>query len=1570
MFYLLTMVDYRNGKTPGITLPSASGQEAVIRKAYAKACLDLQGTRYIECHGTGTAVGDPIEVEGISRVFKQAGKSPILIGSVKSNLGHSEAASGITSIIKTVLVLEQARIPATIGVGTINPKIRTEDLNIDIVTSMQDWPSNTIESALTRRAGVNSFGYGGANAHAIIENSDIHVPPGYGQSAKLCAHLRGGRKSYLIPISATSEASFRARVLDLADYVRRQDVDIVDLAQSLGIRRSHLLHRGFFVCQDRNLHDNLHLDNMTSSSSESASSSTPFAFVFTGQGAQWPEMCKELFQEFPTFRRAISEMEEVLSSLSHPPDWSLEKAILEPAASSMIHDPSISQPACTAIQIGLVNLLTTWGIRPTTVIGHSSGEIAAAYAAGKLTAAKAITVSYYRGLVVGKYNTDGAMMVAGISRTLANSEIESAGLQGKIRVACINSSESVTISGDSCAVDAMLQILQKQKIFARKIITNGRAYHSHHMLALGEEYQLMLDQAFEAVNSYSDSSTNIPWVSTVTGELHSGPIDGSYWRSNLERPVLFADGVKQLAKDNSYHFIEIGPHSAMEMPIKQISSELALNGKDCIYSTAISRGKNSAESLLRLAGRLYLYGNDVSFRKINDPLIGSSKQNFSTSNYAVLHDLPPYRWTYDRMLWNECRASSEFRNRRYTRHELLGSQIPGGNRSDIQWRNLVRLNDIPWMKDHKLNETIVFPGAGYIAMAMEGVTQAENYHIGDKLTYRLRNVNILKALIIPVGPMMEVELFMMMRPNPISSISNSKDWWEFSVVSFDSNISTTRAKGLISVRKLTRSIRRKYKIPVEHLEPTASRVWYEKLIKEGLNFGPAFQSIREFQVPRMKEGSQCTTKVPLLQSWQEDPNGRPPYAIHPITIDAMLQTAIVATTAGVTRDLRAMVPVSIDVASFETPSAIRASESWFIDANAQTVGFGAAEINAELRDNNGRVIAQMNRTRLVSYDATTQIDASERHPMLRVLWKPDLIGLGIMPSEPLTSYLNDFVEEAHSEISDEGLLKLGAVINLLSHKNPSLRVLELANDVDAITEATLGLLHAKAPFKYLSSYTKGFISEDRILHGYPVNPENTSQQPGPLHEIVKQLFDLILLPFVTNADYYLATKLGTIKSVLAPTGCLLALSGSTKDSELPLAECGFEVVQSSLNNGNGRIVLGQPVQVSRLDIIAEIGEIVIVDRGLNVLSQALADELYRIRGRKITRLSLNEVSSSTIPARSSIFCLAESERSLLAEMTDYEMGQIKTITDSAACIVWITSGDLMRGTRPEFGLIQGLSRAIMIEQPSLKFYTYDIDDISIEPYRTASNLLAVLTQTCDSIADFEFIQKDGIAHISRFTPDDILNEIFRIKQGSKAIQKPLAKARPVQLHIDRAGQFDTIHFKQIELPKGLEPHQVQIKVKAIGLNAKDFYVLGGKVDTTNATCTLEYCGIVEKIGNAVRNLTCGDRVVVMAPGHFRTNETVPDWACQKLENHEDFNVMSTLPVVYSTALYALHERARIQAGESVLIHSGAGGVGIAAIQIAQQAGAEASNPKLGNLLPLTVHRSLPPSRLLKRRIIL
>ena len=329
-------------------------------------------------------------------------------------------------------------------------------------------------------------------------------------------------------------------------------------------------------------------------------------------------------------------------------------------------------------------------------------------------------------------------------------------------------------------------------------------------------------------------------------------------------------------------------------------------------------------------------------------------------------------------------------------------------------------------------------------------------------------------------------------------------------------------------------------------------------------------------------------------------------------------------------------------------------------------------------------------------------------------------------------------------------------------------------------------------------------------------------------------------------------------------------------------------------------------------------------------------------------INQSEISDATIPSRAVVISTMESEEPLLSTVSEEQMRQVKTLTDRASLILWVCHADFMGGTNPEFAPVLGLSRAVMLEQPSLRFAVFDVDDTVADVSITAQNARKIVEQLMrDADPELELSQKERILHSVRWEPLDGLNAQFRLKQEGGLLEIPIEDAGRCQLHISHPGQMDTIHFVSMEEQQQqdtakpvLPADYVDIEVKSVGMNAKDLYVLSAKVDTRNASCSCECAGVVVNVGSEVKDLQPGDRVVAMAPGHFATHEQLPRWAVCKLQDDEDFTTASTIPIVFSTALYGLKYRANLQPGESVLIHSAAGGVGLAAIQLAQHIGAE------------------------------
>ncbi|RYP61682.1 hypothetical protein DL770_009733 [Monosporascus sp. CRB-9-2] len=1509
-----------NGRTTGISLPSADGQEMVIRKALSKGKIEQDDVTYVECHGTGTKVGDAIEIEALSRVFRRTVQDPLFVGSVKSNLGHSEAASGISSIIKATMAMERGQIPPTYGLRNVNPKLNVDEHHICIPIKLMPWPERPCR---LRRVGVSSFGYGGANAHVILEEAPKIVDSFFQQNAKNSAVLQS---SVVLPLSAATKTSLEARVADFAAF-NFGDTDILDLTYTLGSKRTNFPTRGFLIApRSWNIAQSFAQKPFITSGCPASNEPAPLVFVFTGQGSQWAGMCSELFTEFPVFRNAIAEMEAVLSRIPYGPDWSLREAILDLKNPDLVHLPERSQPCCTAIQIALTRLLESWDILPDVTVGHSSGEIAAAFAAGHITTAEAIVIAYYRGYCVSKSGQLGAMMAVGISESAAVEHISDQALHGQLKLACVNSPENVTISGECSAIAELLTMLQQKGIFARKLKTGGQAYHSHHMSASSSEYQLLLDRVLPTLGPSSRLSGSTTFMSSVTGEAKSSHFTSGYWINNLESQVRFAQAIQNILNQSNHDFIELGPHSALELPIKQTATKVR-HESQVRYSAVVRRKENSLETTLRLAGTLWIHGHSINWSKVNGLQTPTKTHKML---YNVVRDLPPYRFVYESMLWNECRASIEYRQRRYPRHELLGSLMPGGNGRDLIFRNVLRVADIPWLVDHKLGDTVVFPGAAYLATAVEAVSQATGLYRPVQPSFHFYNVNITNALVLSTDQSAQVEMLTSLRKSAITKAVDSSTLWDFTISTFQENATVQHASGALALNHDSVVMEPRCQAsPSDYLEATAKRTWYSRFAKQGLNYGSSFQIISECLTPRMKSTPFASAKAPLLHRYREASDV---YPVHPITLDAMVQLSIVATANGIPNELRAQVPTRITSMRLNA-SSCSPGEKCQINARVQSTGFESYEAVAELVTPEGEVVVQLDKLRLSVYHARAQGDLEDRrHPVLRVLWKPDVYGLGFMASQDATNYLQKFADEADSPVLDDSLLKLGAMIDLLVHKNARLRMLEVGNDDQDFTMALLDFLSSRGDYKRLSSYSYGSVAENGAILGGSVDLESRERCIN-VTSLRNASFDLIIVPKMGPC---LESHFEDVKSLLTEEGTIVAIY--PRPSITSLSASGLSYLLCPVSQGQATLLVARQTPTSNVNSLKG-QQFLIVEMEESELGTALVGYLRAMRGCLVKRVKLHELTAEHISAKTTVFNLCELKSPILCRVSDEDMQRIKIMTDRAASLVWVTGGDMMRGTRPEFSLVSGLSRALVLEQPSLRFYTYDIDDPDKDVHATADRLTSVLNQPGPK-SDLEFIQRQGIVHVSRLTPDDGLNAAFRIKQGLESTTMKLKDAGAIRLAIGQVGQFDTIFFRQQEASTPLLPDQVRIKVASIGLNAKDFYVLAGRVDSANATCQLECAGTVEQVGIGVADFAIGDRVVAMAPTHIQSYQVLPFWACHKLEDKESFNVCASLPLAHATAIYALYYRANIQPGETVLIHSGAGGVGMAAIQVAQGVGAK------------------------------
>ncbi|RYP79598.1 hypothetical protein DL770_006599 [Monosporascus sp. CRB-9-2] len=751
-----------DGQSPGITMPFAPTQTALIRHTYLQAGLDPLKDRpqYFECHGTGTPAGDPVEARAISEAFVAAhgatsAENPLYVGSIKTVVGHLEGCAGLAGVMKVLLAIKHRVIPPNLLFTELNPAITPYYGPLRIPTTAQPWPE--LPPGAPARASVNSFGFGGTNAHAIIESFESDATERAGN----------GALGPLLFSAASGSSLLRTVQSYLAHLKAHPELDLEDLSWLLQTRRTTQRVRAHFSAASRdgmlrNMED--WIDTHRKASGDQIGyqprlvnpKEVPGVLaVFTGQGAQWPAMGRELLEKSPVFRKTIEECEAVLRSLpaSDAPSWSLMAELMADASSSRLDEAAIAQPLCTAVQLGLCDVLTASGIRFDAAVGHSSGEIAATYASGIINRTGAMQLAYYRGfharLAGGTQGQRGGMMAVGLALDKATIFCGRPQFEGRLRVAASNALQSVTLSGDIDAVQEAKEIFDADGVFARALKVDT-AYHSHHMLPCAEPYLKSILAC--DIQVQPPTPGKCVWSSSVRGdtELLKGDLSelkGPYWVSNMVQTVLFSQAVES----SIWHggpfdlAIEIGPHPALKGPVEQTLK--AVYGSVPLYTGVLKRGNSDGEALSAAVGAAWsqLGPSFINFAGYHRVFGGAAQLQASTA----LKDLPSYAWDHGQVYWRESALSRRYRTGRDTGNELLGRRVSDDNEREMRWRNLLRLSELPWLRGHEVLGEVLLPGAAYASFAIEAGSQLAKTAGRALSMVEVEDVKILRPVVVP-----------------------------------------------------------------------------------------------------------------------------------------------------------------------------------------------------------------------------------------------------------------------------------------------------------------------------------------------------------------------------------------------------------------------------------------------------------------------------------------------------------------------------------------------------------------------------------------------------------------------------------------------------------------------------------------------------------------------------------------------------------------------------------------------------------------------------------------------------
>ncbi|KAK3317501.1 putative polyketide synthase [Cercophora scortea] len=934
----------QDGATPGITMPSASAQEALIRNTYAKAGLDLSvphnRPQYFEAHGTGTPAGDPAEAEAIYKSFFTSPRGdilpdplglgrghPLYVGSIKTILGHTEGTAGVAAIIKASLALQRAVIPPNLLFHQLSERVAPFYKNVEILQTREPWPD---VGGGERRASVNSFGFGGTNAHAILEsysNSNITNKP-----STLSSTLDAVVFTPFV-FSAFSEHSLRHMLLGYADYLKKllrddrtESPSLSDLAWTLRHRRSILPYRISFsalTIQDLQAKITARLEDQETPSigikaaltSPSPAGQQPARIlgVFTGQGAQYARMGAELIEQSPAARGIIKQLESYLAEIPDiacRPSWSLGAELLADASSSRVHEAALSQPLCTAIQILSVDLMRLAGLQFSAVVGHSSGEIGAAYAAGYLSARDAMWIAYLRGLYVSQASSPngptirGAMIAVGSSFDDMMDLCEDEVFQGRVTVAAINSSSSVTLSGDEDAIAEIELILDDEDKFHRRLKVE-KAYHSAHMLPCFDPYFSSLRRF--GVKQQTPSGPRCTWYSSVDDGLpvngaSTWGLNGTYWAENMTRPVQFSEALSSALQADPYHAVlEVGPHAALRGPATQTIQETL--EKDLPYHGFLSRGSNSIDASAAALGFLWSHLNKASIDldKYERAVTGVGAEY----RYHLIKGLPTYSWNHESRYWHESRSSRKMRLRPDRVHPLLGDITSNSAPHHMSWKNLLRVSEMEWLSGHAVQGQVVFPASGYVSSALEA---ARLVAVGSGKGVRL--IEIQDFVIHQAVPFEQedagIEVLVEMaeirrsssniqRQQQAGDLIHARFTYSAALDSGGHDLTLTASGNvIIHLGDACPSLLPVRRPSFPHMIDVEADRFYAALAELGYHFSGRFRTMSGLQRKRGK--ATCFIK-------QEQPG---PLLIHPAELDAVLQSAILAYSYPYDEELRTL----------------------------------------------------------------------------------------------------------------------------------------------------------------------------------------------------------------------------------------------------------------------------------------------------------------------------------------------------------------------------------------------------------------------------------------------------------------------------------------------------------------------------------------------------------------------------------------------------------------------------------------------------------------------------------------
>lgn len=833
----------QDGRSRGLTVPGRSAQEAVIEAAARAGGVSASQLAFVEAHGTGTPTGDPVEALAIGRA---TGSTGCLIGSVKSNIGHTEAAAGVAGVIKTALSLKHGILPPSLHFTDPNPDIPFEELGLRVVTEPENLPRPIY-------AGVNSFGFGGANAHVVLGSPpgmEPHEEPSNTQPARALQTTETDatrrqpvlQAPRLLVLSAHSTVALKEKASDTASLLRsRPDLPPGDLAAALALHRSHLDHRLALLFKESGeaVRD---LEEFCGGgipdrfeTGRTGTHATPVVFVFTGMGPQWYGMGQELYDTAPPFREALDEFARLFVAIS---GRSLLEMMRNGTTGEHMADVEIAQPANMALQWALAALWRSLGVEPQFVVGHSVGEIAGACVAGALSLEEGIRIIYQRSRLQKEMQGKGEMLAVGVSSDEAEEIVEP--YSGRLSIAAVNSPVSVTVSGEAGDIDRLQATIGDRRLFCQKLYT-GIAYHSGQMDGIHDDFLASLNGLFP-------SKTRVPLLSTVTGARAEGTeLDADHWWRNIRSPVLFNRVFEEISDGGEALYVQIGPHPVLSTAIYE---NLAQHNQPGHALATLRRDRGAWDVLLESVAKCYVHGHNINWEHLVDPPRTSVQ-------------LPRYPWQKERY-WLD--GMGQQPGGQYP-HPLIGPAVESSVDPDSRiWERAISLESHPILADHKVLGRSIMSLAGQIEMLFETLDAAD-------IPVAFTDLELLQPLLLPETGAHLLQVVRGQNRYTLSSKPESQETASSWLANMRTEIS--RVDGMAENIDLgdvkTRCDRR-----------ITRRRFYERATELGFEYGPAFRQVDDVVYSDRE----------ALAFLAPPDEGHDPYCLHPGVLDAGLQALL------------------------------------------------------------------------------------------------------------------------------------------------------------------------------------------------------------------------------------------------------------------------------------------------------------------------------------------------------------------------------------------------------------------------------------------------------------------------------------------------------------------------------------------------------------------------------------------------------------------------------------------------------------------------------------------------------